>query len=305
MQSITPFRSSEISRIQVGHLDSKFNRRFTNITSKRVGGGSRSNIRELSRQSRTRLIYKARNISGLMSMVTFTYPGIEWAETATGGDFMNDGKAVKNHLRKIRQLFTYRGIYGFWFLEFQKRGAPHFHFILSKTLENSDLDKIRKTWYKMVGTACPHHRTKGVDHQILRKPHAAGAYAAKYSSKSDQKTVPDRYTSVGRFWGLFGDLPTGSNEIQLPLKEMHKLVRIARAAQKSHCRARGYKHKFRDSGSGTGGLTLYNTGFALRYYLNQVYPDISQLPDFNITTQHGSYSSFPPSSLLSVAKSSA
>lgn len=284
MESIAPFRTSEISRIEVGFLDSRQKRAFTNTTSRRVGGGLRSEITELSRQSRSRLLYKARNIPGLLSMGTFTYPSEDWAVTATGGNYMTDGKAVKEHLRKLRQLFTYRGIYGFWFLEFQTRGAPHFHFVLSRNLDESEVNKIRRTWARMVGTCCPHHEERGFDFQVLRKPHAASAYAAKYSAKTEQKTVPDRYKGVGRFWGTFGDLPKETSEIKMSIPEMYKLIRIARAAQKSYSRDKGIKYRHRDRGKISSGLVHYNTGQALRQYLLALYPWEEQSAYINVQT---------------------
>ena len=266
-----PFRSSELAKIQVGQLDIKFSRRFTNYKSKNPGGGTRGEIRELSRQSRTRLIYSARNLPELGAMFTFTYPHEDYASSATGGDFMTDGLVVKNHLRKLRQMFTRRKVYGFWFLEFQKRGAPHFHFFLSKPLENKDIDKIRRNWHRMVGSSCEHHSTRGCVHEVLRKKHAAGAYAAKYSSKDEQKIVPERYKNVGRFWGLFGDIPERKGAVSVPLKEMFKMLRIARNAQKAFARAHQTKFKARDRGDGYSGATLYNTGLAMRYYIGRVY----------------------------------
>lgn len=279
-----PFRTSEITKLQVSQLDAKFSRRFTNYQTQNPGGGTRGEIRELSRQSRSRLIYKARNVPGLQCMFTFTYPHEDYAISATGGDFMTDGQVVKNHLRKLRQLFTYRGIYGFWFLEFQKRGAPHFHFILSKTLENKDISKIQRTWHKMVGSHCPHHLVQGAKCEVLRKKHAAGAYAAKYSSKSEQKTVPDRYKNVGRFWGMFGDIPQSKTGISIPKKELYKMIRVARAAQKAYLRQYKKKaFKTKDKGDGYSGATLYNTGQALLYYIQHEYL-ITDLAGITVTT---------------------
>lgn len=264
------FRVSEIKKIDVGILDAKTSCEFSQRSSPNPGGGVRGEIRELSRQSRTRLLYKARNVPGLGSMVTFTYPHEDYAPSALGGNYMEQGEVVKNHLRKLRQWFTYRDIYGFWFLEFQARGAPHFHFCINGELSPKDADKLRKVWSRIVGTACPHHPHRGVDIQILRKKHAAGAYAAKYSSKSEQKTVPDRYRNVGRFWGLFGKIPSDTLTITTSMKELYTLVRIAKRAIKADARARGYKARVLNH-RGYAGVPLRNAGPALRYYLQSVY----------------------------------
>jgi len=265
------FNTSSVSKIDIGVLDAKSTFRLTNYQSKRPGGGSRGQIRELSRQSRSRLIFKARNIPGLKTMITFTYPHADYAENASGGDFMTDGSVVKNHLRKLRQLFTYRDIYGFWFLEFQARGAPHFHFCLCQELPPGQLAQIKKTWNRMVGTPCEHHLERGVDYQVLKKKHAAGAYAAKYSGKAEQKTVPDRYQNVGRFWGLFGKIPDDLAVIPVQTKqELYRLIRIAKGYIRSQARANGYKVKTR-TGRGLVGSSLYNAAPVLRAYLEYHY----------------------------------
>lgn len=123
----------------------------------------------------------------------------------------------------------------------------------------------------MVGSTCEHHQERGVDYQVLRKKHAAGAYAAKYSSKSEQKTVPERYKSVGRFWGTFGKINTKQAVISMPnIKEIYKAIRVARNAAKAHQRALGYKSKRSNSGPHHGG-TIYNAAPALLIYLKHHY----------------------------------
>lgn len=267
-----PFTTSEITSLTIGQLDVRSKVRFTNYKTRNPGGGVRSEIRELSRQSRSRLIYKARNMPGLNSFLTLTYPHADHAENATGGNFMTDGLAVKEHLRKIRQVLNYRGLSGLWFLEFQKRGAPHFHFFLAGEIEPGVLEKLKKTWYKMVGSTCEHHQERGVDYQVLRKKHAAGAYAAKYSSKSEQKTVPDRYKSVGRFWGTFGQINTKKAVISLPnIKEVYKAIRVARNAARAHQRSLGYRTRKVRHDLHSGGGTIYNAAPALLTYLKYLY----------------------------------
>lgn len=261
------FSTSEITKIDIGILDAKSKCRFTNYKSRNPGGGTRGEIRELSRQSRTRLLYKARNIGNLTHLVTFTYPHEDYAENATGGNFMQDGLTVKNHLRKLRQALVYRGFYGFWFLEFQKRGAPHFHFFCCGDMTADQVLKLKKTWHKMVGSTCQHHLDRGVDYQELRKKHSAGAYAAKYSSKDEQKTVPDRYQNVGRFWGLFGNIPKNEHQVITSVRELYQMARIARRYAKAQSRNK-YKIKVT---RGLSGQNLYNCGPVLRAYLEYHY----------------------------------
>ena len=264
------FRTSEITKIDVQVLDAKSKCRFTNYKSINPGGGTRGSITELSRQSRSRLLYKARNIPDLKTMLTFTYPGEEYAESATGGNYMISGPAVKEHLRKLRQALTYRGLFGFWFLEFQKRGAPHFHICVNGELTVPQVEKLRKTWYKMVGSTCEHHLERGMDYAILRKKHAAGAYAAKYSCKDEQKTVPEQYSQVGRFWGIFGKIPKDTIHLRTSMKELYQMARIARNWVKADARSKNYPNR-RWLGRGLTGYSLYNCAPVLRAYLQYHY----------------------------------
>jgi len=48
----------------------------------------------------------------------------------------------------------------------------------------------------------------------LKHPEAAGAYAAKYAAKNEQKAVPPEYKDVGRFWGIAGLARTLAREGQ-------------------------------------------------------------------------------------------
>ena len=279
-----------LDRITVGALDVKYARSTINSRTKTLGGGKRGKVTELSRQSRTRLLHKTRNIPDLKRLITFTYPAAEWSDTATGGDFMRDGLAVKQHLRKLRQALSYRGLYGVWFLEFQKRGAPHFHFFCGGDITDSQVEKLRKTWYRMVGTQCPHHLQRGVDVQILRKQHAAGAYAAKYTTKDEQKIVPKRYHSVGRFWGYFGDIPTETVEASLlSPKEFYDITRVARRWAKAESRAKGFRPRL-NRGKGLTGQIFWNCGPVIHAYVKSLYT-VGENPseiDFRLRRTHNS-----------------
>lgn len=273
MDNYTPkSRASEIHSITVMNLDVQLKRSFHNTESPRKGGGLRSEITKLSDASRRRLISSARNIPNLTTMITFTFPHEDYA-IHSNGNFMYDGEFVKNCCRKLRQALVYRGLYGFWFLEFQKRGAPHFHFIVSGAMQPSEVSKLKRTWHRMVGSSCPHHLERGVKYEILRKQSAAGSYAAKYSSKDEQKTVPPRYQNVGRFWGLFGKNPASAEptKVRLRHQDLYKIARVARNYEKSQARANGYKIRKRDKGDGYGGTTFFSSAPVLLQYLRSAY----------------------------------
>lgn len=152
----------------------------------------RSSIKEFSRKSGSRLSRYLKNCDARYRvMVTLTYPG----------SFPKDGKVVKQHLRRFWQRlkrFLKRGILSMcWCLEFQKRGAPHFHLLLNCYVEKS---WVANTWADITGgdeRACSRVE-KIVSIKKMWK------YMASYMAKMDQKTVPGGYKNVGRFWGVYG-----------------------------------------------------------------------------------------------------
>jgi hypothetical protein len=152
-------------------------------------------------------------------MITITYPM----------EFPSDGKLVKGHLKKFLQWLrdTFYGIRGVWFLEFQMRGAPHFHIITDLDLASyGDITERRRrkktpgkasygtnveieaaasrAWYRIVKSGDPKHLRAGTSWETFEHAEAAERYAAKHSAKPRQKDVPEGYENVGRFWGVIG-----------------------------------------------------------------------------------------------------
>jgi hypothetical protein len=146
------------------------------------------------------MIFTFRNCEDLKVMLTLTYPR----------EFPMDGRLVKRHWHNMRTWLVRQGIKGAWFLEFQKRGAPHFHVFLNARVEAS---QVSQRWYEIVGSEDLNHLLAGTRIEMLREQHAASAYAAKYASKVEQKEPPEGFTDVGRFWGTFGDLDVSPVEV--------------------------------------------------------------------------------------------
>ena len=171
------------------------------------GGGIRGKVVEWSKASRARCEKHIRNVKSdsIKFFLTLTYPK----------SFTNDGIAVKRDLFAMRKRLVRMGVDGgIWFLEFQKRGAPHFHIFLNKWPEGGN-KAVAKAWHEVVGSDDPNHLawhegTLGGGNrpclEKMRKPHAASYYASKYACKAEQKDVPEQYTNVGRFWGYWGDM---------------------------------------------------------------------------------------------------
>ena len=98
----------------------------------------------------------------------------------------------------MRQWFRDRGIESFWFLEFQKRGAPHFHGVITKGIDENEL---KREWYKIVGSHDPKHLKHGAHIQPIRSVDGFAHYLTNYLTKEEQKFVPFEFRDVGRFWG--------------------------------------------------------------------------------------------------------
>jgi len=166
--------------------------------------GIRGVITEFSDASRKRLAFVASNTAiDFQTMITLTYPG----------EFTTDGEEVKRHLREfLTWLRKDIGRYSYlWFLEFQRRGAPHFHILIDRKFRGTELlrglrFRVSSNWYRIVDSGDARHVAAGTRVEKVRKADGARFYAVKYAQKMYQKQVPAEYQSVGRFWGCSRDV---------------------------------------------------------------------------------------------------
>lgn len=196
--------------MKVGSQDVQIRLGVHNATKSIKGGGNRKKITEWSRKSRARCETHIRNVpeGAIGSFLTLTYPD----------EYTTDGKQVKKHLDlMIKQLKRYGLDSGIWFLEFQKRGAPHFHLFLPD-YKSYLSEKIALSWCRIVGSGDSKHldfhlgKLSGRHcYEKMHKPHAASYYASKYAIKCEQKEVPEEYQNVGRFWGYWGEMKPSWN----------------------------------------------------------------------------------------------
>jgi hypothetical protein len=209
----------------------------------------RSNIIEYSMKSRKRFFEALLTMDWVnipqdtIRELTLTYPSI----------YPNDGKILKKHLdayaKRLKNFGkAYGGIAFPWKMEFQKRGAPHFHLILISG-NPIPLEELRtwalKSWNNLVAKwiaseedhseeekkiAIKNHRNAGIEADIVRK-NAKGlvCYVAWYIGKNKGKAkeyqheVPQEYENVGRWWGFYGKnsglLKIGKREIVISEEE--------------------------------------------------------------------------------------
>jgi hypothetical protein len=167
--------------------------------------GRRGEVTEFSEASRRRLAFVANNTEvQFRTMITLTYPKV----------YPNDGLLCKSHLGAFIQAlrrYTRRCSY-LWFLEFQVRGAPHFHILTDYPMprKRDEVKSFRRwvaqTWYRVTGRKDPLHLIAGTRTERLRSAEGGAHYALKYASKMEQKRVPQEYRNVGRLWGASRDV---------------------------------------------------------------------------------------------------
>lgn len=212
----------------------------------------RGAIGDFSEASCRRLKFTARNVEGLVTLLTLTYPA----------EFPTDGRKVKQQWAAMRHWLTRQGLAGLWFQEFQERGAPHFHVFLTGEVDHR---AVRAAWYRIAATSDPKHLLAGTRVERIRQKHAAASYATKYCAKREQKVIPPEFTGMGRFWGLFGGLKvTPTADLIADDTALVQMVRLVRRANDAYRRSKGLR-PVRDKGRGS--KTFYAVGQVVRQFL--------------------------------------
>lgn len=182
---------------------------------------SRGKVEELSRRSLARLAFLATvNSAWLLSMITLTYPV----------HFPITGEACKRdlHLFLTNLKRRHKGVRYIWFMEFQERGAPHFHILLDQSVPSvSCVRRMAETWCNIVApddweysrlsdkvtlglrSACEfvHFRREFWENE--KKKDGLAHYAVCYATKLSQKRPPAWFCHTGRFWGSSRDFGFG------------------------------------------------------------------------------------------------
>lgn len=206
---------------------------------------ARGRVSAFSRRSRSRLIQRlvqtprSRARAGIL-FVTLTYPG-EWA-----GDpavWKRDLDAFLKRLKRLRGAAS-----GYWKLEPQGRGAPHYHLLLFSA-GYLDHEWVARTWYEIVGSHDARHLRAGTRVEAVRASHLAGAYCAKYAGKAVEG--PSKWPEFpGRYWGIFGRSELGIVIISAVLSP--QVWHAARRVCLRLLRARMHTHTRRQSGRPDG-----------------------------------------------------
>lgn len=174
------------------------------------GGGKRGDIEVFSAESRFRLFRLIHQLEfKQVTFCTLTYPI----------DFPTEARVYKAHLKEYRRRFEarYGKIKGVWRLEYQKRGAPHYHIMYLDCPFIPILDWC-SLWSDVIHTSDANHRKIGVDIKLItggQESKLVAHYLAKYVAKLDNRISGCVAIKPGRWWGKWNIEPEPPIEIEL------------------------------------------------------------------------------------------
>ncbi len=215
--------SLEIYRNDVIH------RRATGSNSRsqpRSRGGSRGKARAYSESSRRNFCKFLNNIGPLKFMLTITYP-----ET-----FPDDVNIIKKDLKSILNKIRKQGAEYLWVIEFQRRGAPHFHILLDRPVPT---DSLAKLWSRR--TAAP---STAVHLSPVQSWIGIRRYFTSPRKWCQQHLPPSWQEDLGRWWGhsrglkaepvktIKGDTPENRDRVLTLARTARRIDRHRRARQR-------------------------------------------------------------------------
>lgn len=188
----------------------------------------RGKVTGFSGAARARLMKKLASInraavSDLPLFVTLTYPAV-WSPNP---------RDWKRHLDNFLKALARKApnSSAIWKLEFQKRGAPHFHILLFG-LPYLAARWVAATWYRVVGSGDRLHLKAGTEVRRCKTWNHVTSYAAKYVAKVTDETGVD---FPGRFWGVFqaDNLPIEVIVVPITFGQFFRLRRLLYKARQA------------------------------------------------------------------------
>jgi len=242
LSNIVPYLNAEYSlSVKVYSQDAKFEYkrekenvplRQSKMTSKRGA------ISHYSKKSIKRLKFLLRNTADMWKgLITLTYPA----------EFPRNGRLCKKHLNAFLQFLRRQGVRYIWVLEFQERGALHYHIFVDKYISK---EEVATRWYSIVGSGDEKHLRAGTRVEAIRSKGLVFHYISSYISKLTQKQVPDDFQDVGRFWGASRGILV-FREIYISTgiyTELSSYTRKYRRWYTAKCRSWGFRWKYRGLG---------------------------------------------------------
>ena len=187
-------KSATLSIVQQGDLLQVRCRLHGLVAPPRQPKPTRGRITDFSRKSRRRLMQRLAKLKVPekgMTFLTLTYPSI-----------FPSPSVAKAHLdawlKRIARRFPDAA--GFWRLEFQKRGAPHFH-LLMVNMPFWDKKEVMESWADVIKIPTVFTR---IEH--VRSKRGCYSYMSKYIGKMDDgvdlTTGHNSPLPIGRVWGV-------------------------------------------------------------------------------------------------------
>jgi hypothetical protein len=144
-----------------------------------------------------------------------------------------------------------------WRLEFQRRGAPHFHLIAFLKHSDALVTWLHETWTEMLHPGDADHLKHGTHVRKADSWRHLRAYAAKYMAKEERYAGMESQL-YGRVWGW-------EDAALLPVEPVSYLVTIREALAFRRALARAGGQRVRGRGCG-GSLTGYLRASTVRRY---------------------------------------
>lgn len=160
------------------------------------GGGKREEVEGFSRESRKRLFELLHCLTyERLTFITLTYPA----------EFPHDWHEYKAHLRNFRARLErkFGKLRVVWRLEYQKRGAPHYHLLLLDP-PFIPVTWACESWHQVIKSDDLMHLKIGVDlKQVDMEKGGAmvSHYIGKYMSKEEEEVDDTDRGKTGRHWG--------------------------------------------------------------------------------------------------------
>lgn len=234
--------------------------RSSGVSQCKVQTTTRGKVTSFTRRSRSRMLRHFsqidRDVLSSSLLVTLTYPR----------SFPTDACTYRRHFHSFskRLLRAFPSASATWKLEFQSRGAAHYHLIVSGVPFIAK-GWLSRAWYAVVGSDDIRHLHAGTQIERCDSHRKALAYAAKYVAKI---SVGPSANHEGRFWGVVGRSNLHKSVLQWPLERSGhaRLARVIRAlvgsrSKPTETRRRGVGWCFADGRAGVraiqfaGGLT--------------------------------------------------
>lgn len=209
------FGISEEDQRQIYYTDQHY-RKKRKPPKRRTG-----DIKSFSKNSRLRLLKKVNKADfqdkRMPYFITLTYPE---RYPTNREEYKTDLDVIIKRLKSEFGELEY-----IWRLEAQKRGAPHYHFIidLNSQVNIEYLKKwVSRNWYEVVQRFWDEkdekHLKAGTNCKRVKNYKQLICYVSKYMTKqdADQLENPGRYWGSSRNWGIFiaEDILTGRELIQ-------------------------------------------------------------------------------------------